>query len=631
MSIEEPNPDDDEEAPLVELFGSDAPSAPPSMEELEVIASLDPKAKKILDRYKSLRAQRLNREAQQLGSLNSVDPVHFVMSVLGLKPTQAARDAGYRVPVTPDQIRLFLSIRDNRKTAVQSANGVGKTYSLALATLWLLYSLENTIIITTATNFDVVEKQLWRELHEAFRNARLPLQGRLLETELKLGPRWWAAGISTDTPERFQGHHGGRGRVVIIIDEATGFPEDLWDAAESMIVGPHDRIIAVGNPTNPASKFKRVCDSGGWNVIRMDGYNHPNVVHNDPAIVPGAITREWIQDRLLDYGSEDAPLYQARVRGYWPKQGDDTLISLAAVETAQLWDKRKKPTSTATYPDDFPKPFQQADDSKDVTHRGKGVALGIDIAGLGSDLCVLTACEEGRFKIQWWTIHRELMETVGKIIRTLESFEGRVKVLALDDTAIGNGVSSRLLELQRWASEDFSTRLRTRKDDPLIGVAVMRINFGHKADDDKRYHRIKDQMWWELREDLMRQIRGLPPQEELALQRFPRGVDMQSQLTSPIYEVGSNGSIFVYDRRKPGENREKTKMLPTRSPDVAHSIILCNHAYRFLRAGLGDIDPPKDIPEARKRKFAEEIVKLLKGKNKDDEDNTTDPYRLLNI
>lgn len=623
----DPPPDEDEDVPLSALYEGPAPPDP-SMEELELIASLNPQAKKLLERYKALRAQRLNREASQLGSLNSIDPVHFFMSVLGWKPTIAAKEAGYRVPVTPDQIRVALSVRDNRKTAVISANGTGKTYLMAGIVLWLLYSLENTIVITTATNFDVVEKQLWRELHESFEHARLPLQGRLLETELKLGPRWWAAGLSTDTPERFQGHHGGKGRVIVIIDEATGFPEELWDAAESMIVGPHDRIVALGNPTNPASKFKRVCDSGGYNVIRMDGYNHPNVVHNDPAIVPGAITREWIADRLLDYGSEEAPLYQARVRGYWPTQGEDTLISLAAVETAQLWDQRKKKISFP-YPDDFPKPFEPGE-PKDVTNRGKGIALGLDIAGPGADLCVLSSIEEGRVKIEWWHVHREIMETVGKVLRTIDGYEGKVKALAIDDTGIGNGASSRLLELQRWASEDLATRLRTRTDAPIISVQILRVNFAADPDDKTRYRRIKDQMWWGLREDLAKQIRGLPPEAELALHRFPRGVSMQSQLTSPIYEVTSGGQIIVYDRRKPGENREKTKALPTRSPDVAHSIILSNHAYRFLRMAEGDIDPPKDIPEARKRSFAKEIIELLKGKNKD-EDSTTDPYRLLNI
>lgn len=625
MSREHEPPDfpdeDPDDLPLSELYRRAGFKGEPTMEELEAFTSLNPKAKKIFERYRSLRAQKLNRDAKIAGSLQSQDPLHFAMSILGMRPSEAAKLAGYRSPLTPDIVRVMLSVRDHRKTAVTSGHGTGKTHGAAIIALWLLYSVEDTIIVTTATSWSTVEKQIWAEIHERFAKAKLPLPGHLTSTDLKLGPKWFATGFSTNEPERVQGFHSKR--VIVIIDEATGYPEDLWDSLESLIVGPNDRILAMGNPTNIASKFKRVCDSGSYNLLRLDGYNHPNVLHGDPYIILGAISREWIADRRLEYGSEDAPMFLARVRGVWPPSSTDTLISQTAIESAQQWDERH--VKDIEFPPDL-RALPRAP-SKNVTHEGKGVGLGIDIAGPGSDLCVCTETDGGRIKILWWLVHRELMETVGRLIRTIRSYNGRARALAIDDTGIGNGVSSRLMELQQWARDDLYTRLRVKEDDSLILCNIIRVNFAEESDDKSRFHRMKDQLWWQLREDLNKEVRGLPPEPELKALTFPRGVSMSAQLVAPIYEVHSSGAIIVYDRRH--GNREKTKNLPTRSPDVAHSIILSNHAYRFIRTEKG-IDPPKDIPEMRRRSFAEHIRSLLK-KRGDDDDSTTDPYKYLNV
>lgn len=258
------------------------------------------------------------RPDQSLG-VRMRDPVWFFTHVLGVSY------------LTPDQVRIAESFRDNKRTAVPSGHGVGKTFLSAALVLWFLVTNYRSRVITTAPTWFQVENLLWREIAGLWSAAKYPLGGTCNKTSLEFDEKWVAIGISTTEATRFQGTHAPR--VAVLFDEATGVPPFIWDAAESLAVGPGDRLFAVGNPTDPSSRFKAVCDSGNWHVIELSSEAHPNVVEGR-SLIPGAVTREWCEERLKDYGGRETPLYRSRVLGKWPEQGDDTLISLAWVDAA---------------------------------------------------------------------------------------------------------------------------------------------------------------------------------------------------------------------------------------------------------------------------------------------------------
>lgn len=311
--------------------------------DLELISKIRPDLKKNLDYLRELRARRQMEAAKLKGGFNTDNPLRFFHYTLGWRPTPEALGYGYKYGVTPQQMRVCASVVQNRRTAAPSGHGVGKTKIAAGLALWFLFSREDSIVITTASSWLQVEVQLWGEIRDSFRLAKLPLQGRLLETGIKIADKWYAIGLSTNDATRFQGMHPSRrGRILIIIDEATGVIDELWDAADSMIQGERDRILAIGNPTDVGSRFKRCCDSGLWNVVRLDAREHPNVLHGNPEIVPGAVTKQWVDDKREEYGGEDSPLFHARVAGLWPTQGEFSLISMADVVAAQEWDLRQK-------------------------------------------------------------------------------------------------------------------------------------------------------------------------------------------------------------------------------------------------------------------------------------------------
>jgi len=568
--------------------------------DLDLISKLRPELAKQLQKIKDLTAQKIRLEAEAEGGFREKDPIHFLTKVLGWKPTPTALNYGITEPITPDQKLVMQSVRDNQFTAVPAGHGVGKTNIAAAIVLWFLYGMEDSIVITTAPTWELVEAQLWREIRQSYRNAKIPLAGRILQTSLEIGEKWYAKGLSTDESPKFTGFHSKR--VLIIFDEATGVREELWPAGISMILGPKDRFLAIGNPTNPAARFKTMCESGRWNVIRMDCRNHPNVVHGNPEIIPGAVTRQWVEDRKEEYGGEDSPLFHARVAGFWPSQGQDSLISTVWVDAAQNWDTRKKIQAALAH--------HEVEAPAILKKRSSG--MGVDIAGPGSDLCCAWECDDDRFRLLWWAVHRDLMETAGRIVRSIREADGRILACAIDDTGIGNGVSSRVLEVQRWAKADRALL----RDDAIVNCSIIPVNFGEKSHFPDKFRRMRDQMWWQIRESLMNGKRGLPPESELLAHALPRGNSIVSQLVVPLYDQDSAGRIVVYDKRH-GEMK-KTLALPSKSPDLAHSLILTEHAYRSIRAET-TAAPPKTLLEMRKQQFAEKIRALISPKQKDPE------------
>lgn len=377
--------------------------------------------------------------------------------------------------ITPQQSLVVQSVHSKRRTAVPAAHGVGKTWLAARLALWFLFSFVGSKVLTTAPTWHQVENLLWRELRKAYGNSKLQL-GDLLQTELNISEDWFAVGLSTNDSTRFQGIHAPR--VMVILDEATGVAKEIWEAAEGICVGSNDRFLAIGNPTDPTSEFKRVCDSGLWNVIHLSAEDHPNVLENKE-IVPGAVTKEWIDERLIEYGGRDTALYRSRVLGLFPEQGDDMLISLSDVERAQS--RWHQPISAI-------------------------LATGTDVARYGSDETVdIDIYANGVVGLPRAFRGQNTMETAGKLKASPALKKG------VDDSGVGGGVTDRLKEQN---------------------VSVLAYNAGGSPIDKDRFLNRRAESWWIIREMLQKDELLLPPDNKLA-----------ADLTNIKYKYTSKGQI----------------------------------------------------------------------------------------
>jgi hypothetical protein len=420
------------------------------------------------------------------------------------------------------QAEIARAVRDYRRVAVHSCHGVGKSFLAARVAAWWIdvHPAGTAFFVTTAPTFEQVRAILWREIGRAHAKGKLP--GHVTQTE------WWTGGElvafgrkpgDTD-PAAFQGIHAKF--VLVILDEAAGVAQPLWDAAISLTSNEASRILAIGNPDDPGSYFARVCAPGsGWYVIGIDAFASPNFTSED---VPDdlrqlLVSPVWVQERAEEWGV-DSPLYVAKVRGQFPETATDSVVPLSWVRACQR--DPLSPELQATWTREAP------------------VELGLDV-GAGGDHTVIYARLGARAQLVWRGQTPDSMEVAGRVIEAIRATQAtKVKV---DVVGIGWGVEGRLQELRKQG---------------VHRAEIVPLNVGQAPSDPSRFVKLRDELWWEVGRELSRtQGWDLRAVDDVTI----------GQLIAPRYGLDSSGRIKV-------EPKDETKVRLGRSPDDADALLL---------------------------------------------------------
>lgn len=139
-----------------------------------------------------------------------------------------------------------------------------------------------------------------------------------------------------------------RGRILIIIDEATGVSEKLLDAYLTNLKPGNEgrvQIIVIGNPSSRFDTHGKFCEpAAGWEsvnegmtewrtvtggvCIHFDGRKNPRIVKGDERLV--WMPTEKANQALFDKYGENSPEAWRMVVGYWaPAGASDTIYSEA--------------------------------------------------------------------------------------------------------------------------------------------------------------------------------------------------------------------------------------------------------------------------------------------------------------
>ncbi len=432
------------------------------------------------------------------------DPVWFSENVLGFEPWSKQR-------------QVLKAVRDHPRVAVRSAHGVGKTAVAARCALWFLAAWPGSKVVTTSATWAQVREQLWRELAVAFHASGGFLRGELTDTRLELGPDWFAVGLSTDAPERFAGYHGER--LLVILDEASGVNESVWEAAETLLTSPGSKLLAIGNPTRPAGAFYRAftTERGLYKLLSISALDSPAVTGEQvPAsVLARLVGPEWIEGRRQAWG-EGSPLYQVRVLGEFASAADDTVCAIGDVEAAQA--RRLDP---------------------DLAHP----VLACDVARFGRDETVIATRLGPQVRVVASYVGKDLMQTVGAIVdaaRRVRDVANMSPQIVVDDVGVGGGVTDRLREL---------------------GHRVVAFQGGGKARVPDEYPNRRAEAWFELAEQLPEL--DLPERDEM----------LAADLVAPRYAFDSRG-------RRRLESKEETKRRLGRSPDRGDAVVMaCSHRW----------------------------------------------------
>jgi phage terminase large subunit len=488
------------------------------------------------------------------------------------------------------QRRICRAIVDHQRVAISACHDVGKSFTMSKIVLWFASSFPGAKVITTAPTFNQVEKILWSEINSGFKRSKVPLGGEMLQTQWKIDSDWFAIGLSPrkeantgsgqGTASSFQGYHAPY--ILVVFDEATGIPPQIWNQAEGLLTSGFVRFAAIGNPTSKSADFYKCFTSPAWKKIRLSCFDSPNLIANgitnldllreevervrgmnDEAaaarlagyknVQPVLLQLSWVVAMGIKWGL-DHPLFVSKVLGDFPEEDENVLIPLGLVERAQL---RTQP--------------QGAQQSR---------AIGVDPARFGSDSTEITVLEGPIQTARKAMSRKDTAEVTGELVHLINGLPRmRREVVAVDGTGIGAGVVD---------------QLRERQSQGLIppNVTIREIHFGQRFDwiqdetekryCEKHYANLKAKIFFDLAASL---------KSDLCLAADSVYAE---QLPTVLYKFDSQGRYVIESK----DDYKKRTGLP--SPDAADSLGIANFA-RVDTGGVSNFDPSfADIPAGAK-------------------------------
>ena len=338
------------------------------------------------------------------------DPILFFKEILGI------------TSCWDKQIEIAKSVARNKRTEVHSGHGVGKSFTASAIAVWFLYTHPNSIVITTAPTWRQVEKVLWGEISQRLKDAKVFLGGKPLETEIKLGPKWYAMGFSSDKPDAFQGFHADW--LLAIEDEPSGIEDVVDEQIQTLLANENTRLLKIGNPVRTTGHFADSAKSKQFYHIHINCWESPNV-RAGKIIYPGLVSKEWCQDRLEDWG-EDSPVYQSRVLGMFPKEDADTLIKLEWIER-----------SIKRY--------------NSFSHLPARYIISCDVARFGTNKTVMIVRSGRRVKEILSFARQDTYDTAMKLDELVDRYDPEYVVI--DDNGVGGGVVDNLKHMKNAKGE----------------------------------------------------------------------------------------------------------------------------------------------------------------------------------
>ena len=489
------------------------------------------------------------------------------------------------------QDQVLRAVRDYRRVAVKAGNGLGKGFTAAVAVLWFIYSHKPATVLTTAPTARQVRHVLWREIRRLHRASPYSIGGRMLHARFELDDDRFALGLSTDEVDQFQGFHSPN--MLIVVDEAEGVSEEIYEAIDAVMTAGASKLLLIGNPTSVTGTFRRSFheDRRLYHNITISALESPNV-RQQRVVVPGLTTHEWVAERLALWG-EDSSMYHARVLGDFSDRAEDTLISLARIEEAITRGANLRhsnhpviPAQAGTHacpgprsggpdsvasraPDQWSaSPSVRPERSEAVSlpalprsedsppHEVEGPApdptqslnpeaplirkdtdaptiLAVDVARFGTDQSVLLlASPTAVLHIE---AHQGLdtMQLAGRVVNAHRRWSS--ERIVVDEIGVGAGVVDRLKEL----------------DLPVAG-----INVGRPARQRKLFANLRAEGYWRLYELFSQDLLAIPNDAELA-----------GQLSSLRYSYNSRGQLLI-------ESKDDARSRGLPSPDKADAMML---------------------------------------------------------
>lgn len=440
---------------------------------------------------------------------------------------------------------ILESIRDHDETTVRGCHGLGKSWVGSRVVPWFLQHHSDALVITTAPTKKQVESIIWREISLCMGKWKLPIPHgmQVAATSLKMnkgsGNGNEAHGFTArDTnQDAFVGFHALN--FLIIVDEAAGVSDALYEAIESLASTGNAKILLIGNPTNPSGFFKASHGpKSSANKLKISAFDTPNFVHFGITLedivdeknretlkakgklpaweekqyealpAPYLVTPKWVAKMVLKYGADSAYV-KSRILAEFPSVDKDALFPMHLIEEAIAFDAEP---SASEYPH----------------------ALGVDVARYGGDSSVCYQRTGDKYRLQSTWAKSSTTETAGRVLAAIR--ETGARWAGIDVIGVGGGTVDILAD----------------DEHPAYGV-----NVAMAPRDGERFANLKAELHWELKEALERGEIDLDPTD----------YDLHVQMSRIRFKYDKRGKILV-------ESKDEYKARFGDSPDHLDALLL---------------------------------------------------------
>jgi len=449
----------------------------------------------------------------------------FAEECCGMKPTSQQKE-------------LFNAFdRGDDRITVRSGHGTGKDAAVSVIILKVLTTRPYPKIPCTAPTGHQLRDVLWAEINKWLRQSLVKdeFQWNNERIYLKSAKEEWFAvarsvnvkGSEEDQGETLAGLHADN--MLFIVDESSGVPDPVFGPIEGGLTGEFNKVILIGNMTKRAGYFHETHFhselSKQWTKLHWDSRKS------------SLVTDEWVQFYITKYG-EKSNVFRIRVMGEPPLE-DENYASVVPFSWAN-----------------------QCVGNEILIAEDEPKYLGVDVARYGDDESIVLP-RQG-LKILPWHKYKNIntIELGGWINHQFN--EEEAAGIAIDEIGVGAGVTD-------WL---------TKHHDQGI---VHGVNVANKPNDIERFHRLRDELWWAVREKCMRQAYWFPEGENSEL--------LVNELASPTFELA--------DKKVKVESKKKMKARGIASPNIAEALLMSEYF------GLNATKTwPKNPPGSRKKSSA---------------------------
>lgn len=209
----------------------------------------------------------------------------------------------------------------SRHISVRSGHGIGKSAVTSWLILWFLFCFFMSQVPVTAPTAGQMHDVLWKELSIWLSRMKSDDIKELFEWQhdyvrMKYDPAGWFARAKTSSKENTEALAGVHAdNVFLAADEASGVPEQVYNAAEGALTSGNVYVMLISNPTRPTGYFydshhKNATD---WQTFNFNCEEAP------------LVDRQYVERQAKRHGVTSDE-YNIRVKGNFPSEDmmDDT-------------------------------------------------------------------------------------------------------------------------------------------------------------------------------------------------------------------------------------------------------------------------------------------------------------------